>query len=102
MVADICWEEITEKTAPAVMDRLRWLQLHRCDTQIFTRTDGRKFGVLRVPLTCLKLDQDIDGKYFCKDYANRPNVCRNFICPKLKRKQGTPENSMEPATPPQG
>jgi len=93
MVCDIRWEEITDKTKIEVLDRLHWLQLHRCDTQIFTHVNGRKFGVLRIPLVCKLLDQDKDGKFFCKDYEHRPQVCRKFLCPRVKREKGMPDKT---------
>lgn len=91
MTADINWEKITEKNQVTVLDRLRWLSLHRCDTMVLTSTTGEKYGFLRIPLICRNLDQDKEGKYFCKDYANRPGTCRDFLCPRLKR--GTPIKS---------
>jgi Fe-S-cluster containining protein len=86
IACDIKWEEITEANRVAVLDRLRWLNLHRCDAQIYKQKDGKEFSVMRIPLICRQLDQDKNGKYFCKDYANRPNVCKEFKC--LKTEQG--------------
>jgi len=88
---DIKLDELTGKNDPAVLDRLKWLNLHRCDTQIHTQKDGKKHSVLRIPLICRMLDQDKEGKYFCKDYNNRPQVCRNFAC--ARARAGIPGNT---------
>ncbi len=86
MVCDIRWEEITETNKAAVLDRLRWLSLHRLDTQIVTRKDGKKFSAIRIPLTCVNLDQEKGTKFFkCKDYENRPQVCKDFKCELAKK-----------------
>jgi hypothetical protein len=88
MSCDITWFEITPESEKKVLDKLRWASLHRCDTLVFTyENTGKKVGVLRIPLICMKLDQDKEGNYFCKDYANRPQVCKDYLCPKVK---GTP------------
>ena len=87
IVCDMRLEEMTKENTPAVMDRMRWLNLHRCDTQIVTRKDGRKFTALRIPIMCVKLDQDKDGKYKCKDYENRPQLCKDFLCEKAFEKK---------------
>ena len=99
---DIRWEEITDTNKSVIMDRLRWLQLHRCDTQIMSFENGQKFGLLRIPLTCSALDMGKDGKFFCKIYDTRPQLCKDFLCPRAKRNMGTSENSAEIAAPPQG
>jgi Fe-S-cluster containining protein len=79
MVCDVKLEEIKDNNQAAVVDRLHWFNLHRCDAQL-RKADGKTFSVLRIPLTCRNLDQDKDGKYFCKDYENRPDVCKRFLC----------------------
>lgn len=84
IVCDLRWEEMTETNKTAIMDRMRWLNLHRCDCQVVTLKDGRKFSALRIPLMCVNLDQNKDGTYFCKQYDTRPHVCRNFLCDKAK------------------
>ncbi len=84
MTCDMHLDIIEPATESAVIDKLRWLNLHRCDTQIRTMKDGKRFSVLRIPLVCVMLDQDKDGKYKCKDYDHRPDVCRKFLCMKSK------------------
>lgn len=100
MTADMHLSEITKENQTKVYDRLKWFNLHRCDTNIISYPDGRKRAVLRIPIICRMLDQNKDGKYFCKDYDNRPQVCKDFGC--LRMKQGTPKFVVEPASPPQG
>lgn len=85
MVCDMTLEEMTPENNNAVIDRMRWLSLHRCDSQIRTMKNGKRFSVLRVPLMCVALDQEKDGKFKCKDYENRPNICRNFFCGRAKQ-----------------
>jgi Fe-S-cluster containining protein len=87
MTADVSWRDITKENESAVLDQLKWLNLHRCDTMIVKHEDKRQ-AVLRVPIICRMLDQNKDGKYFCKDYDNRPQVCRMFTC--ARAKQGIP------------
>lgn len=93
-VCDMYIDEMTPESQAKAIDKMKWLNLHRCDTQIRTQKDGKKFTVLRIPLTCIHLDQDLDGKYKCKDYENRPEICRKFNCGKAKKEgsyTGMPE-----------
>jgi len=85
MVVDLRWEQITKENEIAVMDRLHWLNLHRCDVQVITLKDERKFSVMRIPLICINLDQNKEGKYYCKKYNERPQVCRDFLCGRAKK-----------------
>ena len=82
--ADVLLEKITAENKVFVMDRLRWFNLHRCDSMIITHKDGSQQGLLSIPLICRNLSQDKGGKYFCKDYANRPKVCKDFLCARAK------------------
>jgi Fe-S-cluster containining protein len=100
MTADVHWTEITKENEARVLDQLKWFNLHRCDTNIVTYKDGRKRAILRIPIFCKLLDQNRDGTFFCKDYANRPQLCREFAC--LRAKPGTPKSTAEPASQPQG
>ena len=86
MTCDIIFEKITPESQEGVMDRLRWLNLHRCDCQIATKEDGFKYSMLRIPLTCTKLDHNKKtGEFFCKDYENRPILCRTYLCERAKK-----------------
>ncbi len=100
MTADINWKEITPENEVQVLDQLKWFNLHRCDTNVISYPDGRKRVALRIPMFCRMLDQNKDGTFFCKDYTNRPQLCKNFGC--LRMKQGTPKSVVEPASLPQG
>lgn len=84
MTADILLDEITPTNQSIIMDRARWFNLHRCDTQIVTLADGRKKLAIRVPMTCVNLDQDKNGQYICKDYDNRPQLCKDFLCERAR------------------
>jgi len=87
MVADMYMEIITKENKARISDKMRWLNLHRCDVQLRKNKKKEEFSLLRIPLTCTNLDQDKDGKYFCKDYENRPILCRTFSCPKCENKE---------------
>jgi Fe-S-cluster containining protein len=84
-VCDMFLDELTPANQAKAIDKLRWLNLHRCDTQLRTLASGAKVTVLRIPLTCTALDQDPDGKYKCKNYENRPQLCRDFNCGREKK-----------------
>lgn len=86
MTADVSWRDMTKESEANVLDQLRWLNLHRCDTMIVTRGD-KKQAVLRIPILCRMLDQNKDGKFFCKDYENRPVLCREFACDRAKQEK---------------
>jgi len=102
MTADIDLGAITEENEASKMDRLLWLSLHRCDTGVMVRDDGKKHAMVRIPITCSKLILVENGKYACKihDSDKRPKLCREFLCPRVA--QGTPTNKVELASPPQG
>ena len=97
--ADVTWREITPETEAKVLDQLKWLGLHRCDTTVITYPSGKKNAILRIPTFCRMLDQNKDGTFFCKDYRNRPNLCKEFMC--ARAKQGTLKKTVELAAPPQ-
>jgi Fe-S-cluster containining protein len=88
MTADVHWSEITPENEAKIMDQLKWFNLHRCDTNLISYKDGKKRAVLRIPILCRDLDQDKDGKFFCKHYDTRPMLCREFLCERAK--QGMP------------
>ena len=83
---DILHQEITPESATMLTDRMRWFVLHRCDAQIVSLEDGRKFAMARIPLTCRNLDKNKDG-FFCKDYKNRPQLCKDFMCDAAKEEK---------------
>lgn len=100
MTADVHWTEITKENEAKVLDQLRWLNLHRCDANIVTNIDGKKRAILRIPMFCKFLDQNKDGTFFCKDYNNRPVLCREFSCGRAR--EGTSDSSAGPASQPLG
>ncbi|MBU2118661.1 MAG: YkgJ family cysteine cluster protein [Alphaproteobacteria bacterium] len=91
MSADVHWREISKESEAGVMDQLRWFSLHRCDSNIITHPDGKKRAILRIPTMCQALDQDKEGKFFCKIYEKRPELCKKFLCERAKVNKGTPK-----------
>ncbi len=69
------------------MDKLRWLNYHRCDGMVKTRPDGTGFAILRIPMTCVNLGHD-GSHYFCKIYKTRPDLCKRFKCLRQTVKKG--------------
>ena len=58
----------------------RWLFLHHCEPMRYKTPQGDVLAV-NIPLVCKWLEYDeIEGKYRCKDYENRPVVCREYFC----------------------
>lgn len=59
----------------------RWAHLHGCEPHRYR--DGSL--AIRVPLVCrwLELDEPT-GRYRCRDYEHRPNVCRQYLCKAAK------------------
>ena len=58
----------------------RWLKLHRCEPMRYPTSKGDVLAV-KIPLVCEWLDFDSEqGKYFCKDYENRPVICKEYFC----------------------
>lgn len=69
---------ITDETGFA-----RWLAFHRCDVQ--DREVGGEKGIsVRIPILCTRLGEAEDGTFFCKDYENRPGICREYLCKRAK------------------
>lgn len=58
-----------------IEDHKRWAELHKGVSII--KRDGISF--MRVDTECSKL---VDGK--CSIYKDRPNVCKEYFCDKLK------------------
>lgn len=56
-------------------DEARFYELHG----IRLHTEGGQL-LLEVPLRCSLLGED----NLCKDYENRPKICRNYQCEKMK------------------
>ena len=80
LYADIFLGEITKENEAMFKDKLRWLNLHKCDTMI-TSKDGRQLAWVRIPMTCSKLRYNgKKRKYICNDYENRPQICRDYKC----------------------
>lgn len=47
--------------------------------------DGEKTLVVRIPLVCRHLEFDTaTATAFCMDYENRPQMCRDHLCPVAK------------------
>jgi len=61
----------------------KWLALHRCDVQIQDRK-GKKVVCVRIPYICSWLTYDKEGEAVCKDYENRPAICKNYFCDRCK------------------
>ena len=54
----------------------KWLTNYHCD--VFKDS---KYMYLRLPFVCSKLEHNQrTGTYSCKDYENRPKICRNYSC----------------------
>lgn len=87
MTADVHWSEITKENEAKVLDQLRWFSLHRCDSNVISYPNGKKRAMLRIPMFCKLLDQNKDGTFFCKDYENRPVLCREFACERAKQEK---------------
>jgi len=58
----------------------RWSLYHGCEPMIY----GDKLAI-KVPILCKHLSWDEDKKAFCMIYENRPKVCRQYFCEKVKR-----------------
>lgn len=59
----------------------RLWELHRCDVIAHKTADGTEVPGVAIPLTCINLGFDRDThKYFCKDYENRPELCKKYRC----------------------
>ena len=61
-------------------DKARWFQLHGCRT-----VNNDKLIWILIPQTCAYLAFNAQTKeYFCADYDNRPQICRDYMCKTLK------------------
>ena len=60
--------------------QMKWINLHHCNTWVRT-TNNKKQLMVSVPVSCVNLEYDIKTKkYFCRDYENRPDICKTYKC----------------------
>ena len=59
----------------------RWLSYHRCDPLVMKSKDGKSVLGVRIPLVCSQLEYK-DGKFNCKIYEQRPEICKEYECSK--------------------
>lgn len=84
--ADIRIAEVTKENEAELKDRARWLALHRVDTFFLTQ-NKKRIMVLRIPHACTNLNYDREkGTYHCRDYSNRPQTCRDWVCDLMRKK----------------
>lgn len=57
----------------------KWLTFHRCDIT----TEGDRL-IVRVPLLCQFITWDSHGVATCTNYENRPQICKDHKCNRLK------------------
>jgi len=62
----------------------KWFSYHHCDVMSYPTPDGDRLGV-RIPLVCKYLGFDKEkGVYQCTIYEERPLVCREYFCKRMK------------------
>lgn len=62
-----------------------WLELHRCSLETVEFPGGFKALGVRIPLVCKELVFDPDtGIATCQIYDNRPVICRDYNCKRIK------------------
>ena len=60
--------------------QMKWINLHHCNTWVRTSSAGKQLMV-SVPISCVNMGYDIKTKkYFCRDYENRPEICKSYKC----------------------
>lgn len=66
----------------------RWFENHHL--RVFQVPGKEGMIGVRIPLTCRHLEYDTaTATAYCMDYENRPQMCRDYICPLAKGE--TPE-----------
>jgi hypothetical protein len=59
-------------------DQAKWYMLHGCRS-----IEDGKFIRVVIPITCAWLAFNGQKKeYFCANYENRPEICKNYNCKK--------------------
>ena len=62
----------------------RWFSYHHCDVMPYPTPNGDRLGI-RIPLVCKYLSFDKEkGVYQCTIYDERPLVCREYFCKRMK------------------
>jgi len=62
----------------------RWFSYHHCDVMPYPTPEGERLGI-RIPLVCKYLGFDKEkGLYECTMYENRPVVCKEYFCKRVK------------------
>lgn len=65
----------------------KYISLHHCEPMRYPTPKGDVLAV-KIPLVCKWLVFDEEkGFYKCKDYENRPVVCREYFCHRCKKAQ---------------
>ena len=68
---------------PDVESFVRYVRAHRVDTRwIKTSEEGTPVLAVQVPLNCTHLIHDEQtGLCSCAIYEDRPEICRQYLCP---------------------
>jgi len=61
----------------------RWLAYHRCEPMMYPGKDGVPVLAVKVPIVCTHLERK-DGVFGCRIYENRPVVCKEYLCPRVR------------------
>jgi len=62
----------------------RWLKYHRCGVEKIQTEQGEVLGIC-IPLFCENLVFDPDtGLASCSIYEDRPAICREYQCKRIK------------------
>jgi Fe-S-cluster containining protein len=67
-----------------------WITLHGCAVSKQLR-DGKEILTARIPMDCGNLVRNDDGTTSCKDYGNRPIICKEYFCGILKKEKPIPK-----------
>ena len=60
--------------------QMKWINLHHCNTWLKTTNTGKTL-MMSVPITCVNLEYNRETKkYVCRDYKNRPQICKDYKC----------------------
>lgn len=62
----------------------KWFENHHLRVYPVPGADGKI--AIKIPLTCKFLEYDTDtSTAHCTDYENRPQLCRDYMCPIAKK-----------------
>lgn len=62
----------------------QWLAYHQCGVRWMQTDESDQVLLVKIPIVCKHLSYNNAGIASCKIYEDRPRICRDHLCGKLR------------------